>query len=58
MPRSEPVTPAAAGARFLEVPHPDFAESIPGLLVAELDALPHDALDLLEVVREVEGGAS
>jgi hypothetical protein len=30
----------------------------PGLLVAELDTLPDDAIDLMQVVREAEGGAS
>lgn len=39
-------------------PPPDFAETLPGLLVAELDDLPDDAIDLMQVVREVEGKAS
>jgi hypothetical protein len=50
--RSEPL---AQPLRHL--PPPDFAETIPGLLVAELDDLPPEALDLEEVVREAEGRA-
>lgn len=30
----------------------------PGLLVAELDTLPDDAIDLMQVVREAEGWVS
>lgn len=39
-------------------PQPDFVESsIAGLDVRELDALPDDSIDLLQVVREAEGRA-
>jgi len=46
--RAEPQAPAPRH------PRPDFIETIPGILVAELDDLPDDAIDLLQVVREAE----
>jgi hypothetical protein len=54
------VDPGIAGFAHAVVlpPLPDFAETIPGLLVAELEDLPEDAIDLIEIVREAEGRAS